>query len=108
LRAEGHLFSLILYTGLFLVLGLPALLIWAIYALYTNIRQKRLAAAQIGLWTILLVEIIWIMLVSNFLSSFENNRYRFPTDPLYCVLVALWLESWIASKPRPAGASASA
>ena len=55
-----------------------------------------------------LFEIIWIMLVSNFLSSFENNRYRFPTDSLYCVLAAVWLESWIASKSRPADAGAAA
>jgi hypothetical protein len=106
LRAEGHLYSLALYTGLFLALGLPALLLWAIYSLYVRIRARELTAPQIGLWTILLVEIIWIMLVSNFLSSFENNRYRFPTDPLYCIFAALWLETWIASRRRRSGAAA--
>ena len=108
MRAEGHLFSLVLYTGIFLMLGLPALLLWAIYTLYARIRRGKLSAPQIGLWSIVLFEIIWIMLVSNFLSSFENNRYRFPTDSLYCVLAALWLESWIASKSRPADAGAAA
>jgi hypothetical protein len=106
LRAEGHLFSLLLYTGIFLAVGLPALLLWAIFSLYVRIQNKRLSAPQIGLWVILLVEIIWVMLVSNFLSSFENNRYRFPTDPLYCVLVALLLESWIVWRhPGEVGAA---
>jgi hypothetical protein len=98
LRAEGRVFSLVLYTGLFLLVALPALLIWAIYALYARVRRRELTAAQIALWSALLFEIVWVMLISNFFSSFENNRYRFPTDGLYCVLAALWLESLLSSR----------
>jgi hypothetical protein len=98
LRAEGRLFSLVFYTGLFLLIALPALLIWAGYSFYTRIRRRVLTAAQIALWSAVLFEIVWVMLTSNFLSSFENNRYRFPTDGLYCVLAALLLESLLSSR----------
>ena len=106
LKAEGRLFSLVLYTGLFLLLGLPALLAWSGWTLYRSIRSGALTRPQIGLWTILLVEIVWIMLISNFLSSFENNRYRFPTDPLYAVLAALLLERFAAGRARRSGRGA--
>jgi len=103
LRTAGQSRSLPLYTGLFLALALPALLLWGTYSLYTRIRRRKITVPQIGLWSIVLVEIIWVMLVSNFLSSFENNRYRFPTDSLYCVLLALWLEAmWVRAVLRRA------
>jgi hypothetical protein len=98
LRAEGHGVSLVFYTGFFLLVGLPAILIWAGYSLYAGIRRGTLTVPQIGLWSAFLVEIVWVMVVSNFLSSFENNRYRFPTDPLYLVFAVLWLETILASR----------
>ena len=35
---------------------------------------------------------------TNFLSSFENNRYRFPTDCLYLALFGVLMER--AWRPR--------
>jgi hypothetical protein len=40
----------------------------------------------------LLFNIGYVTAVANLLSSFENNRYRFPIDAFYVVLLGLALE----------------
>jgi hypothetical protein len=44
------------------------------------------AAILIGF---LLLNIAYVTAIANFLSSFENNRYRFPLDAFYVVLLGV-------------------
>ena len=51
LAAQGARLSLVLYTGVFLMIGLPALWLWSIYYLVSGVRRKTLdppAAILIG------------------------------------------------------------
>jgi hypothetical protein len=102
LKAEGHTLSLVLYTGSFLIVVLPLLLCWSMIALWRAARREG-DKIKAGLIAFILGNILFVMLTTNFLSSFENNRYRFPTDCLYLILLATFLQSlsnWRAAK-RP-------
>ena len=98
LAAHGARTSLVLYTGIFLMIGLPALWLWSVYYLVTGVRRKtfdRVAAILIGF---LLLNIAYVTAIANFLSSFENNRYRFPLDAFYLVLLGIALSRSFGSK----------
>ncbi len=88
---EGKL-SLLLYTGIFLLIGLPALWLWSIYYLVKGIRRKTLSRPIAVLIGFLLFNITYLTAVSNFLSSFENNRYRFQVDAFFLILFGIALE----------------
>ena len=81
--------SLLLHTGLFLMIGLPALWIWGVTYLVRGVRRKTLDRAPAIVIGFLLFNIAYITAVANCLSSFENNRYRFPIDAFYVVLLGL-------------------
>jgi hypothetical protein len=71
-------------------------------------RTDQLAALVFALFTI-----IFVTGVSNTLSTFENNRYRFPLDGFYITLLGLMLTHAAAARElrgeaRFAGAPASA
>jgi hypothetical protein len=92
LAGQGDAVSLLLHTGIFLMIGLPALWIWGVTFLVRGIRRKTLdwpSAIVIGF---LLFNIGYLTAVANLLSSFENNRYRFPFDAFYVVLLGLVFE----------------
>jgi hypothetical protein len=91
LAASGAARSLPLYTGLFLMIGLPALWLWSVYYLLTGVLTKTLDPPIATLLGFLLLNITYVTAVVNFLSSFENNRYRFPLDPLFVVLLGMAL-----------------
>ncbi len=46
----------------------------------------------------LLANIAYVTAIANLLSSFENNRYRFPLDAFYVVMLGIALSSWLGSK----------
>ncbi len=92
LAARGEGPSLVLYTGVFLMIGLPALWLWSIYYLVTGVRAKTLDPPAAILIGFLLLNITYVTAIANFLSSFENNRYRFPLDAFYAILLGLALE----------------
>jgi hypothetical protein len=92
LRAEGATFSLVLYTGVFLMVALPFLLVWSAIHLTKQWRSGAVPKERIALLAFVLLNIVFLMLTTNFLSSFENNRYRFPSDPLYAALLGVFLE----------------
>jgi hypothetical protein len=98
LAAQGARVSLLLYTGVFLMIGLPALWLWGIYYLVTGLRRNTLDRPAAILIGFLLLNITYITAVANFLSSFENNRYRFPLDPFYVVLLGVALSRSSGSK----------
>ena len=90
-----------LYTGIFLLIGLPALWLWH---LLTGIRRKALAppvAVRIGF---LLFNITYLTAVANFLSSFENNRYRFQCDAFFVILFGIAWKQLLRKFSRPAKA----
>jgi len=100
LKGEGHTLSLILYTGSFLIVALPLLLCWGMIALWRAARKEG-DKIKTGLIAFILGNILFVMLTTNFLSSFENNRYRFPTDCLYLILLGTFIQSvsnWRAAK----------
>jgi hypothetical protein len=98
MAARGVRASLALYTGVFLMIGLPALWLWSIYYLVTGARRKTLDPPTAILVGFLLLNITYVTAVANFLSSFENNRYRFPLDAFYVVLLGVALSRSFGSK----------
>jgi hypothetical protein len=92
LHAQGAGLSLVLYTGVFLMIGLPVLFIFGAWFLYRGIRRRTLDAPQVLLLGFLLFNIFYLTMISNFLGCFENNRYRFPLDGFFLVLAVLALE----------------
>jgi 4-amino-4-deoxy-L-arabinose transferase-like glycosyltransferase len=91
LYAQGGAFSMVLYTGLFLMIGLPALFVFGIWFLYRGVRTRSLGTPRALLLGFMLFNIAYLTGVANFLSCFENNRYRFQVDGFYVVLAALAL-----------------
>lgn len=91
LKAQGAGAKLILYTGSFLIVMVPLLLAWGVFAAWTGWRTGSLNRPQLALLLYLLFHILFVMGTTTLLSSFENNRYRFPTDPLYVVLFSMLL-----------------
>jgi hypothetical protein len=92
IAGQGGKLGLILYTGTFLLVGLPALWLWSVYYLVNGVRRKTIPppiAVVIGFF---LFNITYLTGVSNFLSSFENNRYRFQVDAFFVILSGIALE----------------
>ncbi len=92
IAGQGGKLGLILYTGTFLLVGLPALWLWSIFYLVNGVRRKTIPppiAVVIGFF---LFNITFLTGVSNFLSSFENNRYRFQVDAFFVILLGIALE----------------
>jgi len=98
LAAHGARTSLALYTGVFLIIGLPALWLWGVYYLVTGVRHKILDQPAAILLGFLLLNIAYVTALANTLSTFENNRYRFPLDPFYVVLLGIALNKSFGSK----------
>ena len=71
------------------MIGLPALWLWSIYYLVTGVRRKNLDPTAAILIGFLLLNITYVTAIANFLSSFKNNRYRFPLDAFYVVLIGV-------------------
>jgi hypothetical protein len=98
LAAHGEGASLVLYTGVFLMIGLPLLWLWGIYYLLTGLRGKTLEPPAAILIGFLLLNIAYITAIANFLSSFESNRYRFPLDAFYLILLGVALSRSFGKK----------
>jgi hypothetical protein len=92
LYAQGKGLKLILYTGIFLLLGLPALVIFSLGFLYRGVRHRTLDQPRAIVLGFILFNVAYCTAVANFLSSFENNRYRFPIDGFYLILAVLAIE----------------
>ena len=95
LADRGASISLVLHTGVFLMIGLPLLWIWGIVYLVRGVRGGVLDRAPAILLGFLLFNIGYVTAIANLLSSFENNRYRFPIDAFYVVLLGVAIEQLI-------------
>jgi len=95
MKAQGAGLSLVLHTGIFLMIGLPLLFIFGAWFLYRGVRTRTLGTPQAMLIGFMLFNIAYCTAIANFLSSNENNRYRFPLDGFFVVLAALALnQAW--------------
>jgi hypothetical protein len=94
LKANGQAFLLPLYTGTFLIVLLPALNLWAGWRLWSQWRGgASMTAAQTAVWAFAWITLLFVTLVSNSLSSFEGNRYRFPIDGFYVLFLGTSIEA---------------
>jgi hypothetical protein len=92
----SHRMSLVLYCATYLLVGLPLLWIWGCWYVYSGLKKGILGKTQLGVMSFLLINIFYVTMVSNFLSSFECNRYRFPIDAFYAALFGVFVQSTIA------------
>ena len=102
MEEQGPKLGLILYAGIFLLIGLPSLWVWSIYYLVNGIHKKTLAQPAAVLIGFLLFNITYLTAVSNFLSSYEGNRYRFQVDAFFVILFGIALEQLRRKAFRPA------
>jgi len=108
LASSGKFASLVLHTGVFLMIGLPALWIWGVVYFWRGVRSGTLDRPSGMLLGFLLFNIGYLTAIANFLSSFENNRYRFPFDAFYVVLLGLALEEVNKARLRRSYGTATA
>ena len=97
LRSKGaSVFSLAAYTGVFLLIGLPALFVFGCWKLWDDARRSSWKTPRNALLAFMLFHIAMVTVVVNLLSSFENNRYRLPIDGFFLILFAVVIQSAIA------------
>jgi len=82
-------FYLALYTGIFLMIGLPVLFLFGCWIFFQRVRNGGLRDAQTALLGFVLFHILMITGIVNFLSCFENNRYRVPIDGFFLLLFGM-------------------
>ncbi len=99
MEAGGSTAQLPLYTGTYLLIGLPALFLCGIVWLWRDVRASGWNAFSAVL-AYMLFQIAFVTAVVNFLSCFENNRYRFPLDPFFVALLGMAIERIIAARSR--------
>lgn len=105
LRAETRAFDLVLFgvpfrgsPGLLLVLGIPLLVIYAARAAFRSRVLPQLAREQRLVLAFCAGTIAFVAIVGNTLNALENMRLRFMTDPLLAVLLAFWVQHWLAPR----------
>jgi len=99
--AAGKTYELPLYVGTWLLLGLPLLFCMGVSIVWRKVRTAGWGQPATSLLTYLLFQIAFITVLVNFLSSFENNRYRLPVDPFFVTLLGIAIErgtAWRRSK----------
>lgn len=87
---EGSL-VLTLYTGVYLMAAFPVLFAYGLRTLWRGWRNGARDAPRAAVMAFVLYNIASLTVLSNFLSSFENNRYRLPLDGFYLVLAGMAL-----------------
>jgi hypothetical protein len=107
LRVEAQLFDRVLYgvafkggPGLFLALGIPLVVVYALLAAFRPTLLPQLTREQRLLLMFCAGTIAFVAVVGNTLNALENMRLRFMTDPLLAVLLAFWVQHWLAPRVR--------
>jgi hypothetical protein len=103
LKEQGHNVSRVLYTGMFLLAIIPAVVAWGAAQLLVPRWRRRWTRAQLVVLGFLLFTIVYITLVSILLSTFEENRYRFPLDGFFVALVGGMLAQALSRAEKFAG-----
>ncbi len=86
---------LTLYTSIFLMIGLPALFLYACWVFFARLRNKVFRREQTALLGFVLFHILMVTGIVNFLSCFENNRYRVPIDGFFLLLFGMACTSFL-------------
>ncbi|HVY94894.1 MAG TPA: hypothetical protein VHA14_19160 [Bryobacteraceae bacterium] len=92
LDASGGTWLLPLYTGTYLLVGLPLLFGWGVWKVWRAVRERAWRNPRIILLAYILFQIAFMTALVNLLSCFENNRYRLPIDPFFVVLLGMAIE----------------
>lgn len=87
--ARGDRVKLALYTGVFAILVIPVVTLWGAAQLLIPKFRRQWAPDELAALGFLVFIVLMITVSVNLLSSFENNRYRFPIDSFYLILVVL-------------------
>ncbi len=82
---DAHSF---LYTGIFLLVLIPAGVAWAAAQIVVPRWRRRWTRAQLVVLGFMLFTAVYLTLVSTLLSTFDGNRYRFPLDGFFIVFTA--------------------
>ncbi len=99
----GHPLAALSYTGVWLVILLPALTLWGILQFLVPSWRSHWTREQLILTGYLLLTILVLTFTVNVLSFQENNRYRFPLDPFFLTLLGMAMVR-IRAAVRSAGA----
>lgn len=96
-QPAGDSIRLLLNLGLFLVVALPVLLVYACLRVVKTLRKKHrdLPAAITVLF--LTINIAWLTGIGNMMSVGENNRFRVLLFPFFLTLLALLINNRIRS-----------
>ena len=98
IKASGNTLSLVLYTGIFPMLLLPVLVIWGSAQCLLPSRRLRWRREQLAALVFMLFTILFVTALSNSISTFENNRYRFPLDGFYLALAGLVITRIVSAR----------
>jgi hypothetical protein len=107
MRAETRLFDAVIYgvpapnrPGLVLLFGIPLLIGYAsrvarrpqlVESVLLSKEQRLVLAFCAG-------TTVFVAVIANTLNTLENMRIRFMTDPLLAVMLAFWLQMWLAPR----------
>ncbi|MEP6714340.1 MAG: hypothetical protein ABJC09_02125 [Terriglobia bacterium] len=92
IEAQGGSLQLPLYTGTYLLLGLPALFCFGLIQAWRAFRLSAELSSSAMVLAYVLFQIAYITAIVSLLSCFENNRYRLPIDPFFVALLGLAIE----------------
>jgi hypothetical protein len=85
--------SLALYTGVFLMIALPATFFYGMVVFWKAIRNRSWSVPKTAVVAFALFHIAMITAIVNLLSCFENNRYRQPIEGFYVVIFAMAVQA---------------
>ena len=88
---EGNYSALFLNMSLFMVIGLPFLVLFSL-RLTKNALSKASVDLPFALTTLFLwTNVLYVSLIGNSLEYGENNRFRFTIDPFFIIMLGLFL-----------------
>jgi hypothetical protein len=99
--SSGGAWTLPLYTGTYLLIGLPLLFGWGVWKVWRAVRARGWLNPRMALLAYILFQILFMTAVVNLLSCFENNRYRLPIDPFFVALFGMAIERIVNALRAP-------
>jgi hypothetical protein len=88
-------------TCLLVLVGVPLLVLHAAAVTVKELRKETLDAPTVGVLVFVAFNVVYVTLLTNALESGENNRFRFTSEPLVVVLLALFVHRVSTRFARP-------
>ena len=104
LRREGIGPGMVLYMGTYLLIALPLLFGYGCLRLWRAWKTVPRDRALLAVLGFMVFNIFFITGVANTLSSFENNRYRFPLDGYFVTLLGMAVSQALGAASGGVGA----